>query len=170
MRQRMVECSLFEVVVKCDERILYIDIKSDLPAGTRVIVSVFRTYRNLANEEELWQLLSEAIFLESLQRELNGFSLSANIDELDGKAKEYFKSVIPSCPRGMTSLPSELINIRCSVGARQKLKLFGKMNKKLRGNKVVASGGINLVEGCSNVILPISEENLPINKDNVSGC
>ena len=93
----MVVCNLFEVILSVsgnENPIVDYLIYTDLPAGTQVLMSCRRTYRDRHANDSLWIGESERLTLVSqVQDGYCGWRGKINVETSDKKALEHFRQL-----------------------------------------------------------------------------
>ncbi len=157
----MVVCNLFEVILSVsgnENPIVDYLIYTDLPAGTQVLMSCRRTYRDRHANDSLWIGESERLTLVSqVQDGYCGWRGKINVETSDKKALEHFRQLNSVySPSGISTPVSETLTITFMVGGRQRLKEFGGANNaELSGDFVSDCGGIKVVEDSRSVRIPM---------------
>jgi hypothetical protein len=161
----MIECDAFDVeikVIESPDRIIAWELFTDLPCGTKVIVSCNRVYKDYDDEECVWTLDDDTFIVEPTSHgDLNGAKNKFDVDKADKKALVKFNDSITQYSSGIKTTVSDEINLSFIVGGGQIIKAFGKYNGNLTGSMVFDSGGIQIIEVESKVILPMSPKYQP---------
>jgi hypothetical protein len=142
----MITCDVFDLDASIDGRTLHWKISTDLPGGTRIIVSVFRLYTNTGGDQCVWILWDDAVLLTPTgSGDCNGASGTLNIDQGDKNALAQFNELLGPYSSGVTSPIGDELRVQATVGGRQPLKAFGKNNCNLSGAMVVEASPVNIV-------------------------
>lgn len=162
----MIICDIFELTLTLkDEGGPFIEYNyyTDLPAGTRIFLSCERTYIDLSEEECVWGGYDEEIFVEpATYGDFNGGSGRIDVVESDKQALKLFNQINKNFSSSIKAPVSDVLTIDLIVGARQRLKAFGKNNSELSGQMVHDSGGINIVNVSESITLPMLSELQPV--------
>jgi hypothetical protein len=151
----MVVCNLFEVSVNVSgDEIPVVDfvIRTDLPAGTQIIYTCRRSYRDSQGEDSLWVGQSERLAVSE------GGECRGRIDIIasDKKASEHYRQLNTGySPPGISSPVSDTVELGFMVGGRQRLREFGRNNSELLGTLVTDRGGIKVVEAVRELRIPM---------------
>lgn len=142
----MITCDVFDLDAVVEGRTLRWTASTDLPGGTRLIVSISRRYTNTRGEECLWSLWGDAVLLTATgPGDRNGATGSLDIDEGDARGLSQFNELLGPYSSGTVQPVGHEIHVQVTVGARQPMKAFGKNNCNFAGGMVADSGGINIV-------------------------
>lgn len=151
----MVVCNAFEVSLNVsggENPILDFLIRTDLPAGTQIIYTCRRSYRDAHGEDSLWVGQSERVAV-SGECECRG-RIDMNVS--DKKASDHYRQLNTDySPPGISSPVSDTVTITFMVGGRQRLKEFGRNNSELSGTLVSDRGGIKIVEVIRELHIPM---------------
>jgi hypothetical protein len=162
----MITCDVFELVLNVEsDGDLFIEYSfyTDLPAGTRVTLSCQRMFANMRDEECLWVGYNEAKMVEpSVHGDYNGGSGRIDVIESDKKALALFKQINKGLSAGIKTPIGDDFTVVLTVGARQRLREFGRNNCNLSGQMVSETGGINVVEVSKSIKLPMLAELQPL--------
>mgnify|MGYP003635139345 FL=1 len=164
----MLTCDLFELSLTLKQNasghpVIEFSYYTDLPAGTRVILSCERTYNDMQDEECVWVGYNAVIFVEpAFYGDFNGGSGQIDVVESDQKALALFNEINSSFSSGVKTPVSDDIRVDLTVGARQRLRAFGKNNCELSGQMVECSGGVNVVRVSESLTIPMLPELQPI--------
>ncbi len=162
----MITCDLFELQLELsdsDNRSLKYMFYCDLPAGTRVVLSCQRTFKNTRGETCLWVGFNTALEIQSnVHGDYNGGVGVIDVDASDRKAFEQFKQINKGFSGGIQTPVSDNFTVVLTVGARQRLKAFGRNNSSLNGDMVGENGGINVVEVEKSCKIPVKDELQPL--------
>lgn len=163
---RMITCDVFDLNAVVDGRTLRWTVRTDLPGGTRIIVSVSRRYVDTRGDECVWSLWGDSVLLTATGPgdcvEAKG---ALNIDEGDAHGLSRFNELLGPYSSGIVNPVGPEIQVQVTVGARQPMKAFGKNNCNLSGGMVSNSGGINIVREVAVVSVEMCRENQPIDVD-----
>lgn len=158
---KMVVCNLFSVdahVLDDRTRVVQVVIRTDLPSGTQIIYSVDRTYLDKKGELSLWVGQGDRIVVDRS----NECHLDIDIDASDEMALDYFRQLNSgSFPSGNISPVSDTVDISFVVGARQRLKEFGRNNSELTGMVVREAGSVKIVESRHQFCIPMEQKFQP---------
>jgi len=160
----MPTCDLFEVNITGLEpdTVDYL-VYTDLPAGTRVLVTCQRSFVNLKSERRLWIGYDEALVIQpSIYGDFNGLRGRIDVVQSDRRALERFRNIDASWSSGIGSKVSDEVEIVFTVGARQRLRDYGRNNENLSGQMVSRSGDLKIVESRAAVIVPMHSELQPL--------
>ena len=163
----MVTCNVFELILTViggDRPSVEYSLHTDLPAGTQVILSCERTYEDKRGSLSVWGGYDEMLnLMSSVQNGFSGYRGVIDVVESDKQALDLFRQ-INRCltPSGIKSPIGDIFTVRLTVGARQRLREFGKYNAKLSGLMVFDSGGINVIRVSRDFLLPMSPEFQPV--------
>ncbi|MCA9107476.1 MAG: hypothetical protein KDA83_18820 [Planctomycetales bacterium] len=157
----MVVCERFDVIFGisgADNPVLRFEILTDLPAGTLVIYSVRRTYRDSHGGDCAWVGKSDKIAI----AEGGKCHGRIEINESDAIAAGHFRQIDSgsSAPR-ISGLVSDTLELSFVVGARQRLREFGRKNSEFAGTLVANRGGINVLEVSHEIMLPMKSSLQP---------
>ena len=165
----MVTCDVFEAELRARDQspqVVEYLLYSDLPAGTQVVLSCQRTFYDMAGKLSIWPGWGDTLIIDpSIYGDFNGIRGTIDVGESDAEAFELFKDINRSCGRGIRSRVSDELTIIFTVGARQRLRIFGKNNCNLDGQMVHQHGGINIVEIECKIVVPMQDEFQPIGSD-----
>jgi hypothetical protein len=164
--EHVLTCNLFELALALhnDGRTAILEylFYTDLPAGTRVILSCERSYTNLRGDKCVWVGHDEAALAKpSIRGDYNGAQGEIDVAASDRRALDRFRQIKNTFSSGITSPVSDTLTVTATVGARQPLKEFGKNNRYLSGRMVYDRGGVNVVEVCKSIVIPIQKESQP---------
>jgi hypothetical protein len=139
---------------------------TDLPAGTKVILSCQRTYTNTQGERCVWVGRDEAVLTEpSVQGTYSGARGQIDVVGSDRRAFERFKQIRSAFSPDIASAVSDVLSVILTAGARQPLKEFGRNNAHLSGQLVRRRGDVNIVQVSKDVKVPVRKECQPIEKE-----
>jgi hypothetical protein len=156
-------CNVFSTELHLMQRLLSIVYLTDLPPETRVIFSCDRYYSDCSGDRKLWPIASGELFVGlGFCNDLNGGSQQVDIDVGDKAALDYFNSLRSAHFTGISSDPSNDVHVVLTVGARQRLRGFGKNNSGLIGNMVRDSGEIRVIRVESSIYCPMLSELNPL--------
>ena len=162
----MIECNNFEIEIEIEEtkkRKLSWSFFTDLPCGTKVIISVERFYKDHDDSDCVWTLYNEGIEVTKTDNgDFNGNHGELVVDNADSVAFEDFNENLGPYSSGIKTPVTDSITVEVVVGARQPLKAFGKNNINMAGSQVVQSGNINVVRVSKNVSVPIKDKFQPL--------
>ena len=162
----MIQCNFFEIRLLrlVDEFPQSVDFlcQTDLPEGTRLILSCQRRFTNTRGEECLWIGQDEELEISSDgSSDSNGCRGHIDVVNSDRKALDRFKQISSESSAGIASPVSDNLELVITVGARQPLKGFGKHNAFLCGRMVREDGGVKFVRETLNVNLPMDRQYQP---------
>lgn len=162
----MVECNLFELTVDLVEQdgtpLIRYFFFTDLPAGTRVILSCQRTYTNVQGEQCVWVGHDEAVFTKpSVHGSYNGANGQIDVVASDRQAFQRFKQTRSSFSPGIASQVSSVVTVILTVGARQPIEAFGRNNVHLSGRMVRNRGEVNVVKVSKDIEVSVCKECQP---------
>lgn len=156
----MVTCNLFELrlsILNHDDPIVSYDFRTDMPPGTRVILTCQRTYLDASGSLSLWIGYNEMITLEApIQDGCCQHHGQIDIDSSDQKAFDLFGRINSGDSPGVSTSISEEVTIVLTVGARQRLREFGRNNADLVGKMVLEDGDIRYVEISESILIPMN--------------
>jgi hypothetical protein len=164
----MIECNRFDVSVSfADSEVPTIRyrILTDLPAGTRAIISAYRIYLDYEGNECVWSLFWDDFFFGKAEGDVNGIEGTIDINTGDKIARKEFEDTLSDYSSGIEGELSNEIIVDATVGLRQRLKIFGKNNCNLLGQCVHDDGTMHLVKSGTSIFYPISDENSPFVKE-----
>jgi hypothetical protein len=151
-------CNHFDVSasVLADAKTIEFSLRSDLPPGTLVILSVQRKYLDYHGQPSIWVGHSERFALGD-SRDVAGGVYSGFVDTFhsDTIAYNLFRRINTDGNSSTSSLPSNELDLIFTVGLRQQLKVFGKNNAFLSGSKVSKDGNISIVRAVTTLKLPL---------------
>ncbi len=161
----MIVCDIFDIEVDVEntnKRKLNWKFFTDLPCGTRVILYIQRLYTDFDDCECIWGLYNESFEVKRTDKgDFNGGYGELVVDNADASALKEFNNSLGAYSSGIKTPVSDNIIVSMVVGARQPLKAFGKNNINFSGQKVVGSGGINVVTVEHFVEVPIKSKFQP---------
>ena len=162
----MVTCDVFELKLNLTDgdtpAIDYV-FYTDLPAGTRVVLSCQRTFVNMRDEQSLWVGYNEALEVKpSIHGDYNGGRGRIDVVSSDKKALQLFNQINSSLSPGIKSSVSDAFTVVLTVGARQRLRQFGKKNSELSGQMVSKRGDISVIEVSRSVHVPMKPSFQPL--------
>jgi hypothetical protein len=166
----MIECNRFDLSISFidpEVPIVRYQILTDLPAGTRVIISAYRTYLDYEGNECVWSLFWDDFFFGKSEGDTNGVEGIIDINAGDKIARREFEDTLSDYSSGIEGELSDEIVVDATVGLRQRLKIFGKNNCNLVGQRVHDDGTMHLVKGGTSIFCPILDENSPFVKEQV---
>lgn len=163
----MIKCDVFElsaeVVEKTGKLVLTYLFYTDLPPHTRAIVTLRRTFLNSRDEECVWGGFNSAEMLNpGVHGDYAGLAGEIDIAMSDQIGADRFREINQSFSAGISAPASDRLSLIVTVGARQRLRAFGKNNANLSGVMVVNSGGINVGESVVTVEVPMADELQPL--------
>lgn len=139
---------------------------TDLPAGTTVSLECFRKYVDYADREQLWLMISTELVIEAaVHGDFNGGRGFIPVNASDQKALDRFEEMLVAMSKGIKTPPGDEITVSLIVGAGQRLRAFGQMNKNLTGAMVQDSGGVRAVVVDDRVIWPMDKRFSPLAPD-----
>ena len=163
----MVQCDVFEVKVDLEDEsgrpYLVWTFHTDLLAGTQVILACERTFSDMLGATCLWTGHNERLEVHpNVHGNYNGANGRIEVYASDKKARELFEEISTgSAPAIKTPVSDEMI-LSFTVGARQKLRAYGRNNTELRGKMVSANGDINVVVVSKSICIPMQRELQPL--------
>jgi hypothetical protein len=161
----MLICDIFDVrasVIDGENPTIEYLFYTDLPAGTRVILSCQRTYHDMASELSLWTGHSETMdVMPAVHGSYNGGRGRINVVESDKRGLALFQQINRSNGPGIKSKVSDELTLVFTVGARQRIRDFGKNNNELSGQMVNTAGGIHVVEVQQSIHIPMRDDIQP---------
>lgn len=160
----MIRCDIFELRLSCGNgaTIDYL-LWTDLPAGTRVMVTCKRSFINLRNETRVWMGYNDALEVKpSVHGDFNGLKGTIDIRESDQIASSMFDSIQSAHSAGIQSKVSDEVVVVMSVGGRQRLRAFGKNNESLSGQMVDESASPRVVRVSKSLVIPMDNDLQPI--------
>lgn len=165
--KRMVECNLCELAVDLVEQdgtqLIRYFFYTDLPVGTRVILSCHRTYTNVQGEQCVWLGYGEAVLTKpSANGSYSGAEGLIDVAVSDRLACERFNQTRSTFSPGIASAVSSVLTVVLTVGARQPRKDFGRNNINLSGRMVHSRGELNVVNVFKKIEVPLSNEFQPV--------
>ena len=164
----MVQCNIFDFKLDLKKssngaKVVY-KYWTDLPCGTLVGLCFFRLYKDNADNDCMWTLFEEELTVAPKELgDFNGGHGTLYVERGDRNALEEFEDeAFGEFGTGINGRVSDEITFVLTVGARQRIKAFGKNNCNLSGSEVFESGGINIVEVEASILLPLEEELQPL--------
>lgn len=165
----MITCDVFEVEVETVQeplRLLKYRYWTDLPAGTFVILDCTRSFVDHTGKERHWALHNERLMVSpSARGDFNGGAGEIAVNSGDQAALKQFEELLPHLSAGMRTPPTSRIRLHFSVGARQRLKAFGRSNEGLGGAMVSSVGEIKVVRVEQFVDCPLDNRFNPLAGD-----
>jgi len=120
----------------------------------------------LRAEPCVWLGDGDTLYLQpSIYGDFNGIQGRINVVDSDKGSYSLFKEINRSFGRGITSRVSDEMTIIFTVGAKQRLRIFGKRNCELQGGMVTKHGDINIVNVQKDIFIPMLEELQPLGPD-----
>jgi len=166
----MIICDLYQLSAELKgesgRRKISYSLYSDLPAGTRAIISLERFYYNSRGEKCVWTGVGpgfgdEAFFKPNIYGDFAGLEDEIDVELFDRCALEEFEAIITSLSLGVVCRVSDELQLIISVGARQRIRAFGKNNENLTGGMVAKKGSVNIVEAEISFNAPVLAESQP---------
>ena len=164
----MVTCNVFELtlsVIGGDRPRVEYSLHTDLPVGTQVIISCDRTFEDKRGSLRVWVGYNETLnLMPSLQNGFSEYRGIIDVVESDKQAFDLFRKIRNSSfpPPGNKTPISDIFTVILTVGARQRLREFGKYNANLSGLMVSEWGVVNVIEVRRDNFLPMSPDFQPV--------
>jgi len=163
----MVTCDLFEMNLAVKQKggkpYLVWSFVTDLPARTQVILSCSRTFLNMRGDTCVWTGHNERLEVQpNALGDYNGTAGRIDVDDSDQKALDLFNEIHTAFSSGVKTPVSDELTLCLTVGARQRLRAFGRNNSDLSGHMVSRAGDINKVEICKSVVVPMQDAFQPV--------
>lgn len=159
----MVRCDVFNVTVQLRQNDqLHFEFITDLPPGTRVLVTCERSFLNYTGANSVWTGFDDFVEVKpSATEHLNGATGTVDVVSSDQLASSFFKETMKGKASKVTSPVSDDLHLVFTVGARQRLAEFGKNNCELNGRMVVHEGGVPYVSVRASVTCPMAVKYQP---------
>src|SRR5688500_8041205 len=162
----MIRCDHFSLDVAVERREsaqLVIQLVTDLPAGTLVNVDCTRVYLTLRDQPALWTLFDERLEIQpAFHGDFSGLERSIDVEAGDAEASAEFEEALGSFSSGIRTKVSDTVTVTATVGARQRLKAFGRNNENLRGSEVSQKGDLKIVQAVVEIDVPMREDQQPL--------
>lgn len=136
---------------------------TDLPAGTLPGLVCYRSYTNWRNEGCVWTMVEDELtIVPDIRGDYNGVVGNIDVIKADIKAKKRFEELLSDLSAGIRTPIGDEIEMIFTVGARQRLKAFGKNNANLTGPLVQEAGGVRYIELSTTVNAPMRRDLQPL--------
>jgi hypothetical protein len=141
---------------------IHYELWTDLPDGTLVALGCYRNYTNWRNESCVWVMVQDALtVVPNIKGDYNGVAGVIDVVKGDLEAKEEFEELLRGSAGIRTPVGDE-IEVIFTVGARQRLKAFGKNNQNLVGRLIQERGPIHFIELKAIVNAPMRRDLQPL--------
>lgn len=140
---------------------------TDLPAGTLMALSCYRSYLSWRNERAVWVMAEDELIVRpNVLGDFNGAQGVISVEKADLHAKKEFEQRLKSgFSAGIQTPVGDEVELIFTVGARQRLKAFGKNNRNLAGPLVQEEGGVRFVELRKKVKVPLRSDLQPLREE-----
>lgn len=167
MAGREILCELFEAELSAvnahGRPEIHYKLWTDLPAGTLVALGCYRSYTNWRNERCVWVMVQDALtIVPNVLGDWNGVVDTIDVIKGDLEAKKEFEDLLGGSSAGIRTPVEDEIEVVFTVGARQRLKAFGKNNENLVGPLIQKRGPIHYIELAATVNVPMRRDLQPL--------
>lgn len=165
-----VRCDVFELEASVKDLstnpILCYRFWTDLPAGTIVGLSCSRRYLDLSGDSCLWSMIQDGLLVQpKVYGDFCGGRGEIDVNSSDAEGRKEFDDLLGEFSSGIASPVGAEVHLVLSVGARQRLRAFGKNNRSLCGAMVFDAGGINCVQVEATLNVPMADKYQPIDQE-----
>lgn len=158
----MIQCDLFETTARLvEDNLLQFQVTTDLPPGTRVLVSCERTFVNYLDEHCVWIGFNDFLEIPPGGNGCNRAAATIDITASDNLASSSFRGIMKGNAAVIKAPVSDELRLVFTVGARQRLREFGKNNSQLVGKMVKSEGGVAFVSAVVCVHCPMATKYQP---------